>query len=113
MLPHLCRETAIAMNDTYVDGLAQALFEEAGDALFLFDPDSDHLLDVNPMAERLSSFPRPQLLRLSATYLFRYGGKGGMQRLRHACQKTLGFHSQEGFYLRTPNDGVWIPVNLT
>ena len=38
--------------------LAQALFEEAGDALFLFEPDTDRLVNVNPMAERLSGFPR-------------------------------------------------------
>jgi hypothetical protein len=30
--------------------LAPALFQEAGDALFLFDPDDDQLLDVNPTA---------------------------------------------------------------
>jgi two-component system, sensor histidine kinase and response regulator len=101
------------MNSNYTEGLAQALFEEAGDALFLFDPQSDQLLDVNPMAEQLSGYPRPQLLSQPATYLFRYGGQGGLQRLRNACHKTLAFHSQEGFFLRTPRDQVWIPVNLT
>ncbi len=101
------------MNSNYADGLAQALFDEAGDALFLFEPESDRLLDVNRMAERLSGYPRDQLLRLPATYLFRYGGQGGLQRLRNACHKTLPFHSQEGFFLRTPRDKVWVPVNLT
>ena len=101
------------MNKNYTEGLAWALFEEAGDALFLFDPQTDRLLDVNPVAERLTGFPRPELLRLPATYLFRYGGQGGMRRLQQACHETMAFHSQDGFYLRTYEDGVWIAVNLT
>jgi PAS domain S-box-containing protein len=101
------------MNANDSEGLARALFEEAGDALFLFDPLSDQLLDVNPTAERLTGFSRDSLLRLPATYLFRFGGKGGMNRLRQACHETVVFHSQEGFLLRTAQDGVWVPVNLT
>jgi hypothetical protein len=93
--------------------LNQALFEEAGDALFLFDPDSDELVDVNPAAQRLCGFSRQELMKLPATYLFRFEGKGGMQRLRHASKNTGIFHSQEGYFLRTAQDGVWIPVNLT
>ena len=46
------------MNRDYSEGLARALFEEAGDALFLFEPQTDRLLDVNPVAERLTGFPR-------------------------------------------------------
>ncbi len=101
------------MNANDSEGLARALFVEAGDALFLFDPQTDQLLDVNPMAERLTDFPRAEMLRLPATYLFRYGGKGGMQRLRQACHETMVFHAQDGFYLRNRQDGVWVPVNLT
>ncbi len=103
------------MSRIYSAQLAQALFEEAGDALFLFDPETDRLLDVNPMALKLTGFPYEQLMQLPATYLFRFGGQGpgGMHRLRQATLKTVIFHSQEGFFLRTPQDGVWIPVNLT
>jgi two-component system sensor histidine kinase/response regulator len=102
------------MNDPGTKSLAQALFEEAGDALFLFDPDSDQLTKVNQMAEQLTGYPRDELMRLPATYLFRFsGGKGGHERLRQAVTKTGVFHSQEGYYLRTHRDGVWIPVNLT
>ncbi len=101
------------MNRIYTEGLAHALFEEAGDALFLFDPDSEQLLDVNRTAERLTGLGRPELLALPATYLFRFGGRGGKERLRHASQNTGVFHSQEGYFLRTRQDGVWIPVNLT
>ncbi|TMQ31856.1 MAG: hypothetical protein E6K70_21725, partial [Planctomycetota bacterium] len=44
--------------------LSVTLFEEAGDALFLFDPESEQLADVNPMAQRLSGFSRAELLRM-------------------------------------------------
>src|SRR3954463_16777240 len=101
------------MRQSTAKDLAQALFEEAGDALFLFDPDTDQLQDVNPMAERLSSFSRAELLTMQATYLFRFAGQGGKQRLHHAATKTTVFHAQDGFLLRTREDGVWVPVNVT
>src|SRR5450631_3021180 len=93
--------------------LAQTLFEEAGDALFLIDPDTEHILDVNPMAQRLCGFTRKELLHMQASYLFRSEDQGGLARLRHAFRKTESFHSQEGFFLRNRNDGMWIPLNLT
>ena len=52
--------------------LAQALFEESGDALFLLDPETDRLLEVNPVALRLTGFTRSEVLQYPATYLFRY-----------------------------------------
>ena len=93
--------------------LSQALFEEAGDALFLFDPDNEQILDANPMAQRLSGFTRSELLRLQASFLFRSEVPGGMNRLRNSYRKTGLFHSQEGFVLRGKRDGSWLPVNLT
>jgi PAS domain S-box-containing protein len=93
--------------------LAVTLFEESGDALFLFDPATEAMLDVNPMAERLTGFPYAELMRMQATYLFRSSVNGGLHRLRHAFQRTGLFHSQEDFLLRHQKDGVWIPVNLT
>jgi two-component system sensor histidine kinase/response regulator len=97
-----------------LEDLARALFEEAGDALFLFDPDTDQLLDVNPVAQRLTGIPRPNLLRLPATSLFRVeAGRQPEQHLRSASQQTGIFHSQEGYSLRTAQKDVWVPVNLT
>jgi two-component system cell cycle sensor histidine kinase/response regulator CckA len=92
--------------------LAITLFEESGDALFLFDPASEAMIDVNPMAERLSGYPYAELLRMPVTYLFR-SASGGLKRLRQAFQRTGLFHSQEDFLLRHHRDGVWLPVNLT
>jgi two-component system, NtrC family, sensor kinase len=95
--------------------VGRAIFLEAADALFLFDPETDQLLDVNPFAERLTGFSHKDLLRQPATFWVRFsGGEGhGMQRLRQAAGKSDVFFSQDGFYLRTAQDGVWIPVNLT
>jgi PAS domain S-box-containing protein len=93
--------------------LAHALVEEAGDALFLFDPESDQLLQVSRMAVELTGFSREEMLERPATYFFRFGGKGGQRRFREAAARTTVFHSQEGFFLRTSRDGVWIPVNLS
>jgi two-component system cell cycle sensor histidine kinase/response regulator CckA len=92
--------------------LAHALFEESGDALFLLDPETDRLLEINPVALRLTGFTRSEILHFSATYLFRFESAGGQQRLRGAFSKTTVFHSQDGFLLRTKED-TWIPVNLT
>ncbi|MGL4553196.1 MAG: PAS domain-containing protein, partial [Gemmataceae bacterium] len=101
------------MRQSTAKDLAQALFEEAGDALFLFDPETDQLQDVNPMAEQLTGFSRDELLRLNATYLLRFAGQGGKQRLQAAANKTGVFHAQDGFMLRTRQDGVWVPANVT
>ncbi len=94
--------------------LARALFEEIGDALFLLDPDTDRLVDVNPVALRLTGFSRAEILQFPALHLFRLDATGGgLQRLRGAFHKTMVFHGQDGFLLRTKEDGGWIPVNLT
>ncbi len=87
--------------------LAITLFEESGDALFLFDPATEALLDVNPVAERLTGFSCESLLRMPITYLFRSPVQGGLDRLRKAFRTTGQFHSQEDFVLRHRQDGRW------
>ncbi len=101
------------MKHDQLEGLAQALFEECGDALFLFDPDTQQLLDANSTAQRLSGFPLRELLHFSVAQLFRFEGSGDLRPLLLASRKTGVFHSGEGYSLRTIKDGVWIPVNLT
>src|ERR1700735_1873948 len=86
---------AAVMRHSTAKDLAQALFEEAGDALVLFDPETDQVQDVNPMTERLSGFSRTELLGFQATYLFRFAGQGGKQRIQHAANKTTVFHAQD------------------
>src|SRR5437773_2648329 len=53
-----------SMNQHNQAELTRALFEESGDALFLFDPGPDELVDVNPMGQRLTGFSREELLGL-------------------------------------------------
>jgi PAS domain S-box-containing protein len=101
------------MTDADAAEFARALFEESGDALFLFDPDAETVLDVNPMAQRLTGFSRRELLRRPIHYLFRSEAQGGLGLLRQAYRKTGLFHSREGFFLRREGDGSWVPVNLT
>jgi PAS domain S-box-containing protein len=93
--------------------LSMTLFEEAADALFLFDPDTEEIYEVNPMVQRLTGFARSELLGQQITYLFRSEHQGGLQRLRTSFKKTGAFQSQEGFLLRHREDEVWVPVILT
>jgi PAS domain S-box-containing protein len=93
--------------------LAQTLFEEAGDALFLFDPEDSRILEINPVAQRLSGMSRAELREETVETLFRSDVQGGVARLQRACKVTGVFHSQDGFYLRQRRTGTWVPVNLT
>ena len=63
-----------------MDELAQTLFEEAGDGLFFFAPEDGQLLDINPMAQRLTGFARQDLLSMSVKGLFSAEVDGGMAR---------------------------------
>jgi len=96
-----------------LEGLAQALFEESGDALFLFDPDTHQVIDANSTSQRLTGFPLRELLHMSIPQLFQFEGPGGLQPLLQASRKTGIFHSREGYSLRTIKEGAWLPVHLT
>jgi PAS domain S-box-containing protein len=98
-----------------VRDVGKAIFAESADALFLFDPETDQVLDVNPAAQRLSGFSQQDLMKQPATFWVRFSGSDGrgMNRLRQAANKSGIFFSQDGFYLRSAQDGVWIPVHLT
>src|SRR3954468_6370353 len=92
---------SMRMKTSNLADLAHALFEEAGDALFLFDPDSEQLLDVNPMAVRLTGFSREELLRVPIAALYTHESDSGEGRIRQASQQTGIFHAQDGFLLRS------------
>ena len=73
---------------------AQTLFEEIGDAAFVVDPETEQLLEVNPMAQRLTGLPREKLLRLPVTQLLRYGRESkrlGPPAACHAIDPDLPF----------------------
>jgi PAS domain S-box-containing protein len=95
------------------DELAKTLFEEAEDARFLCEPQSDRLVATNTAAARLTKFSQADLLKMPATYWFRFGDRGSKDWLREATNKSGVVHFPDGYFLRTQEIGVWIPVNLT
>src|SRR3954452_25440636 len=102
------------MSSYSIEGLGQALFAEAGDALFLFDPENEQVVAVNAMAERLTQMSQKELLEKPAMHWFRFPQDvQEKQSLRAVSARTGIFHSKEGYSLRTRDDGVWVPVNLT
>ncbi len=68
--------------------LAQTLFEEIGDAAFIADPRTMRVLDVNPMAQRLTGLARADLMRLPLDRLFRSDDDGGLAHLQRTTSAT-------------------------
>src|SRR5579884_542331 len=101
------------MSSYELSEFAHTLFQDSGDALFLFDADSERMLEVNSMAQHLSGFSREELLQLPTPSLFRSDDPEGFSRLAQAYRQAVPFHSQEGFWLRRRKAGGWVPVNLT
>src|SRR5579864_698678 len=96
-----------------LEGLAEALFQEAGDALFLIDPATGHILDVNPTAQRLSGQARQELLGEPISQLLQPEGSETTESLEDAYRYSTAFHARDGFLLHNSSEGVWIPVNVT
>ncbi|GIW78605.1 MAG: hypothetical protein KatS3mg105_0412 [Gemmatales bacterium] len=92
--------------------MALALFEESGDALFLFDPESEIILNANPIAQRLSGFSYEELIGSRLPHFIRSDEHGGLSQLRRAYRTTGFFHSRSGFWLRQKRQG-WTSVNVT
>lgn len=92
--------------------IARCLFNESNDALFLFDPRDHRVLDVNPVALRLTGFSRMQAAGLRVWDLFTSPEPGRLKQLVDAYRISWFYHSREGIYLnraaREP-----IPVNVS
>ncbi|HEY7427543.1 MAG TPA: histidine kinase [Gemmataceae bacterium] len=101
------------MNIYGIPGLAKALFEEAEDAHVLLDLATEVVLGANLAMQHLTGFTEQGLLGRTASSLVRSEVRGGMDLFRSAFHKTQSFHSRGGFLLRTVQDGVWVPINLT
>jgi PAS domain S-box-containing protein len=101
------------MNYYDLEGMAQALFEGTGDALFLFDPESDQILDANATAQRLTGFSVAHLHHMKVTSLVHATSTNELDHFRRAAKKTTFFSSREGYFLQTFKEGVRIPVNLS
>jgi PAS domain S-box-containing protein len=87
--------------------LARTLFEETADALFLFDPAAEQILDLNPSAQRLTGAARTDLLNSPIRALFRAEVPDDELYLQYACR------ARAGFLLRRQQPDAWIPVALT
>jgi PAS domain S-box-containing protein len=96
-----------------LEGVAEALFQEAGDALFLIDPENGRILNVNPTAQRLSGFSRGELLEMTASDLLVAEASSSTGVLQDAYRNSTSFHARDGYLLRTHQEGLWIPVNVT
>jgi PAS domain S-box-containing protein len=100
------------MKFEHLDGLAQALFEETGDAMVFFDPETQTILDANSTTQRLSGFSIRELLHMQVHELYQSATEEDVEKMRRASRKTAIFHAGEGYFLRTVKGGR-IPVNLT
>jgi PAS domain S-box-containing protein len=97
------------MHDCDLAGLAQVLFEDSGDALFLFDPATERLLRLNPAARRLAPGAEPDVRVVD---LFCCADAEAATTLRTACRAAGPFHAAEGYRLRQ-RDGLALAVSLT
>lgn len=84
--------------------LARCLFEESNDGLFIFDPESMQILDVNPHAQRMTKYSRRELLQRSVPELFGSQSPAAAKDLLDSCAQTRIFHSRESCQLSTNED---------
>lgn len=92
--------------------IARCLFRESNDALFLFDPDDDRILDLNPAARRLTGLAKKTAQALRIGDLIESHDSDALKRLATACHETTFFHSREEYSLKR-SAGEPIPVNLS
>src|SRR5262249_25703519 len=92
--------------------IARCLLRESNDALLIFDPRDDRVVEVNPSALRMTGFERQRILELRVWDLFSSDASDGVARLSLAYRETGMFHSREGYYLRRET-GPPIPVNVS
>ncbi len=98
--------------DSRHEEIARCLFRESNDALFVFDPQDNRVVDVNPTALRLTGFDGDYLCGLTLPDLFTSLNVGGINRLIQAYRRTGFYHSREGFFLGRET-GDPIPVNVS
>ena len=92
--------------------LARCLFEESNDGLFIFDPESMQILDVNPHAQRMTKYSRRELLQLSVPDLLETENAKAAQEFFDSCVETRLLHSRESYQL-VRNTGGKLEVNVT
>jgi PAS domain S-box-containing protein len=92
--------------------IARCLFRESNDALFVFDPRDQTVVDINPAAMRLSGLSRKAALALRVQDLFTAGEPEGLRSLIAAFTDTGYLHSSEDYAL-VRRGGEPVPVNVS
>src|SRR5262245_23319577 len=92
--------------------IAHCLFRESNDALFVFDPRSGRVVDLNPAAMRLSGLGRKAALGLQVGDLFTAARPEELRRLIDAFTRTGALLSSDDYHL-VRRGGERSPVNVT
>ena len=92
--------------------IARCLFRESNDSLFVFEPVSRLVVDLNPAALRLSGLTRKKALALRIEDLFSEQSADGLRRMEEALEKTGRFLPTEDFFLIRAA-GEPVPVNVS
>jgi len=92
--------------------IARCLFRESNDALFIFDTQSHRVVDVNPVALRLTGFERKTIVGKRIWDLFQGREPGLLDQLIEAYQVSWFYHSREGLFLNRSGGGP-LPVNVS
>ncbi len=100
------------LNDINHDDLSRLLFRESNDACFLCGSAAPHIVDANPAARRLTGFAMDSLEGMTVTDLFEGIDAAAANKLQHACENTVFFHSEERYRLQR-SDGESLVVNLS
>jgi two-component system CheB/CheR fusion protein len=92
--------------------ISRSLFREANDAFFLFDPNTQMIVDVNPAALRLTGLEKDAACSMRLDEVFSGSGTVGLEALTQALARTGFFHSREGYFLKRLSKSD-LPVNLS
>lgn len=92
--------------------IARSLFRESNDALFLFDPEDHRVLDVNPVALRLTGYSKDQARSMHLWDLFTGDSPKQLDFMMGAYRQTGFYHSREGFTLKRRETSP-LPVNVS
>lgn len=100
------------MNYEKYSGLAQALFEESRDAIFLLDTTAEIILDANGAAQRLTGFSLRELIGASVANMFRCNDEPGLHALPEHTRRVQHFYAQRHYWLRCFQRDGWLPVDV-
>jgi two-component system cell cycle sensor histidine kinase/response regulator CckA len=100
-------------SDGDLSDLVSTLLVEIADPFFLFDFESEQVLQWNPQAQQLTGSLFPALARVPIMDLFDAQSPDEMQRWRAVFRRTGFFHSANGYRVRHADDDRRIPVDLT